>query len=313
MRTQSRLFPERLARSSGRPFRPVFLKVLVFVVSRAEEAVSAGQGNFCRWLEIRGPGPDHEGILASNDDGIQSEGLNRLVEAVSRIDDVVVVAPDRERSAVSHALTLGSPLRADELREGWFAVDGTPTDCVNLAVNGLLSERPWLVVSGINLGANLGDDITYSGTVSAAMEAVLLGIPAVAFSQVGSVPFNFDAAADFAGALVKRLAEPGASLPSDTLLNVNIPEGPRPGGYEVTRQGKRRYGDAVVEKTDPRGRKYYWIGGDELGFDDVEGTDFSAIKRGQISVTPLHLDLTNYESMEHVAQLAVPWGERGKA
>ena len=250
-------------------------------------------------------------ILASNDDGIQSEGLTRLVEALAQLDEVVVVAPDRERSAVSHALTLGSPLRADEVREGWIAVDGTPTDCVNLAVNGLLGERPWLIVSGINRGANLGDDVTYSGTVSAAMEAVLLGIPAVAFSQVGNVAFNYDAAAEFARLLVERLRKPGGKLPPDTLLSVNVPEGARPSGYEITRQGKRRYGDAVVEKIDPRGRKYYWIGGDELGFDDEPGTDFAAIKRGKISITPLHLDLTNYESMDYVAALNVPWDGGG--
>jgi len=243
--------------------------------------------------------------LVSNDDGIQSEGLSRLAAAVAGVDRVVVVAPDRERSAVSHALTLDRPLRADQVQEGWFAVDGTPTDCINLALNGLLSERPWLVVSGINRGANLGDDITYSGTVSAAMEAVLLGIPAVAFSQVGRVAFDYGAAGEFARALVGALRE--HSLPADTLLNVNIPEGARPAGYAVTRQGKRRYGDAVVEKTDPRGRKYYWIGGTELGFDDVEGTDFSAIHAGLISVTPLHLDLTNYESMNSIRALAVDW------
>ena len=244
-------------------------------------------------------------ILACNDDGIQSEGLTRLVRAVSAIDRVLVVAPDRERSAVSHALTLDRPLRADEVREGWFAVTGTPTDCVNLAVNGLLDERPWLVVSGINRGANLGDDITYSGTVSAAMEAVLLGIPAVAFSQVGQAAFNYDAAATFAHELVARLRE--QELPPDTLLNVNVPEGEPPTGYAVTRQGKRRFGDAVVEKIDPRGRKYYWIGGSELGFADEPGTDFAAIKDGLVSVTPLHLDLTNYETMPAVRKLNLAW------
>jgi 5'-nucleotidase len=244
-------------------------------------------------------------ILVSNDDGIQSEGLTRLASAVGEVDSVVVVAPDRERSAVSHALTLDRPLRADEVREGWFAVDGTPTDCINLALNGLLDERPWLVVSGINRGANLGDDITYSGTVSAAMEAVLLGIPAVAFSQVGRAAFDYSAAAEFAAVLVGALDE--ASLPPDTLLNINVPEGDRPEGFAVTRQGKRRYGDAIVEKTDPRGRKYYWIGGTELGFDDVAGTDFAAIHAGLISVTPLHLDLTNYESMKAICSLSVEW------
>jgi len=248
-------------------------------------------------------------ILACNDDGIHSEGLRRLVEALETVDDVVVVAPDRERSAVSHALTLDRPLRADLLKPGWFAVDGTPTDCVNLAVNGLLDERPWLVVSGINRGANLGDDITYSGTVSAAMEAVLRGMPAAAVSQVGrAAAFRYDAAASFCSALVACLCR--RRLPPDTLLNVNVPDVENPRGYAVTRQGKRRYGDAIVEKTDPRGRKYYWIGGSELGFEDEQGTDFAAIERGEVSVTPLHLDLTNYESMEAVAALDIRWPPR---
>lgn len=244
-------------------------------------------------------------ILACNDDGIQSDGLARLVEAVSEIDSVVVVAPDRERSAVSHALTLERPLRADEVRPGWFAVDGTPTDCINLALNGLLTERPWLVVSGINRGANLGDDITYSGTVSAAMEAVLLGVPGVAFSQVGRVALHYEAAAAFAASLVRSLRE--RPLPSDTLLNVNVPDLPAPVGYSITRQGKRRYGDAIIEKIDPRGRKYYWIGGAELDFHDAPGTDFTAIREGRISVTPLHLDLTNYESMKEIESLTIGW------
>ncbi len=221
------------------------------------------------------------------------------------LDRVVVVAPDRERSAVSHALTLERPLRADEVRPGWWAVDGTPTDCVNLALNGLLEERPWLVVSGINRGANLGDDVTYSGTVSAAMEAVLLGIPGVAFSQVGRAGFHYEAGASFALALVTSLKDAG--LPPDTLLNVNIPEGERPTGFVVTRQGKRRYGDAVIEKVDPRGRKYYWIGGAELEMPDEDGSDFAAIRAGKISVTPLHLDLTNYETLPVIDALQVGW------
>jgi len=244
-------------------------------------------------------------ILACNDDGIQSAGLSCLVEAIATIDRVVVVAPDRERSAVSHALTLDRPLRADEVRRDWFAVTGTPTDCVNLAINGLLDERPWLVVSGINRGANLGDDITYSGTVSAAMEAVLLGIPGIAFSQVGRVAFHYGAAASFAQSLVSSLRDRG--LPPDTLLNVNVPETEAPKGHRVTRQGKRRYGDAVVEKVDPRGRKYYWIAGSDLGFPDDPGTDFAAINGGYVSVTPLHLDLTNYGSMESIQALEVAW------
>jgi 5'-nucleotidase len=244
-------------------------------------------------------------ILASNDDGIQSSGLARLVEALKGIDDVVVVAPDRERSAVSHALTLEQPLRADEIQPGWFAVSGTPTDCVNLALNGLLPARPWLVVSGINRGPNLGDDITYSGTVSAAMEAVLLGVPGVAFSQVGRMGFKFEAAGRFAASLVAQLKKTG--LPPDTLLNVNVPDLDAPAGFAITRQGKRRYGDAIVEKDDPRGRKYYWIGGTELDFEDEPGTDYAAINDGLVSVTPLHLDLTNYEAMRSLASLRLDW------
>lgn len=244
-------------------------------------------------------------ILACNDDGIQSSGLARLVEALEELDEVIVVAPDRERSAVSHALTIERPLRADEIEPGWISVNGTPTDCINLALNGLLSKKPWLIVSGINRGPNLGDDITYSGTVSAAMEAVLLGVPAVAFSQVGKVAFRYEAAARFAVGLVRELQQKG--LPPDTLLNVNVPDLPEPAGFAITRQGKRRYGDAIVEKDDPRGRKYYWIGGTELDFEDEPGTDFTAIRDGLVSVTPLHLDLTNYEAMRSLATLRLDW------
>jgi 5'-nucleotidase len=244
-------------------------------------------------------------ILASNDDGIQSSGLARLVEALKELDEVIVVAPDRERSAVSHALTIERPLRADEIQPGWISVTGTPTDCVNLALNGLLSKKPWLIVSGINRGPNLGDDITYSGTVSAAMEAVLLGVPGVAFSQVGKVAFHYEAAARFAAVLVRGLRDRG--MPPDTLLNVNVPDLPAPAGFAITRQGKRRYTDAIVEKDDPRGRKYYWIGGTELDFEDEPGTDFAAIQDGLVSVTPLHLDLTNYEAMRTLASLRLDW------
>ena len=244
-------------------------------------------------------------ILVSNDDGIHSEGLAALAEAVGRHGRVVVVAPDREQSAVSHALTLHRPLRIDELGPGRYAVDGTPTDCVNLAINGILPVRPALVVSGINKGANLGDDVTYSGTVSAAMEGTLLGVPSIAVSQVGRGPYDFRVAAAIAGRLVARvLADP---LPPDTLLNVNVPQlaaGAHPAGVALTRMGRRRYGDAIVEKLDPRGRKYYWIGGEELSFVEEEGTDFHAVSSGKISVTPIHLDLTNYASFDLLRPLA---------
>ena len=239
-------------------------------------------------------------ILVTNDDGIHSPGLTTLAERLARIARVVVVAPDRERSAVGHSLTLHSPLRADEIRPGWFAVDGTPTDCVNLGIHGLLEERPSLVVSGINKGGNMGDDITYSGTVSAAMEATLMGVPAFAVSLAANsfAAVDFSVAAEFSCSLARRIFE--RNLPPDTLLNVNVPPG-KPAGVELTRQGKRNYSDVIVTKTDPRGRRYYWLGGGDLGFADVPGTDFHAVQGGAISVTPLHLDLTNYRSFETLA------------
>ena len=244
-------------------------------------------------------------ILLSNDDGVASEGLRALQEKLASLDEVWVVAPDRDQSAVSHSLTLQRPLRIEQIGPRTYAVDGTPTDCVNLAINGILRERPRLVISGINRGANLGDDITYSGTVSAAMEATLLGVPGIAVSLVGTEQFDFTAAADFTNRLATRLLRD--SLPPDTLLNVNVP--PLPAGqirgFALTRQGKRRYGDAIVEKVDPRGKKYYWIGGGTLDFVDAEGTDFSAVHRGLISITPLHLDLTNYRSLEQLQHLKI--------
>lgn len=236
-------------------------------------------------------------ILVTNDDGVYSPGILALAETLSSLGRTVVVAPDRERSAVGHSLTLHHPLRAEEIRPDVYAVDGTPTDCVNLGIHGLLERRPDLVVSGINRGGNLGDDITYSGTVAAALEATLMGVPAIAFSLDGN-SFqleDFSPAASFAADLAKEVIARG--LPSDTFLNVNFPP-QTPRGVRLTRQGKRRYGDVVVEKIDPRGRKYFWIGVGELGFEEAEGTDFSAINAGFISITPLHLDLTNYRSFE---------------
>lgn len=236
-------------------------------------------------------------ILVTNDDGVHSPGIVVLAEALSDLGRVVVVAPDRERSAVGHSLTLHHPLRAEEIRPGVFAVDGTPTDCVNLGIHGLLDRRPDLIVSGINRGGNLGDDITYSGTVAAALEATLMGVSALALSLEGSSfrAEDFRPAASFAVGLAAEVFARG--LPPDTFLNVNFPP-LAPLGVRLTRQGKRRYGDVVVEKIDPRGRKYYWIGVGELGFEEAEGTDFAAVHKGYISITPLHLDLTNYRSFE---------------
>jgi len=245
-------------------------------------------------------------ILVSNDDGVYSEGIAALAEALGAVGEVVVIAPDRERSAVSHALTLHRPLRVQELGAGRYAVDGTPTDCVNLAINGILKRRPTLVASGINKGANLGDDVTYSGTVSAAMEGTLLGIPSLAISLIGEPPFQFAAAASFAQRLATWVIERG--LPADTLLNVNVPENAKARrGFALTRMGRRRYGDAIVEKVDPRGKKYYWIGGEELQFVEEEGTDFHAVSQGLISITPIHLDLTNYKSFDALKALQFPW------
>ncbi len=241
-------------------------------------------------------------ILVSNDDGIRSPGIKALAAAMEPIGEVFVVAPDRERSAAGHALTLHHPLRVEEIRPGWFAVDGTPTDCVNVAINGrmLLPRRPDLVVTGINKGANVADDITYSGTVAGAIEGTLLGLPSIAVSLVGRTEYDFSAAAAFAGRLAEKVAQHG--MPADTLLNVNVPNIPAENirGVQVTRMGKRQYGDSIVEKTDPRGRKYYWIGGDELRHVPVEGSDISAVLNGYISVTPLHLDLTNFRSLDEV-------------
>jgi 5'-nucleotidase len=247
-------------------------------------------------------------ILVSNDDGIHSAGLTALADALEPFGEVVVVAPDREQSACSHALTLHRPLRIDEIRPRRFTVDGTPTDCVNLAVNAILDRRPSLLVSGINRGANLGDDVTYSGTVSAAMEGTLLGIPSIAMSLVGRGPYDFTTAAAFAARLAASVLARG--LPPDTLLNVNVPEtaaGVTPSAVLPTRMGRRRYGDAIVEKLDPRGRKYYWIGGEDVPFVAEEGTDFHAVHRGQISVTPIHLDLTNYRALESLDAVRDTW------
>lgn len=242
-------------------------------------------------------------ILVTNDDGVHSAGLTVLVRALKRLGNVVVVAPDRERSAASHSLTLHSPLRAEEIRQDVYAVDGTPTDCVNLGLHGLLGSVPDIVMSGINRGANLGDDVTYSGTVSAAMEAALMGVPAVALS-LAEGPFqarNFAWAAQVAASLCRQVIARG--LPRDTFLNVNIPKG-KPKGICLTRQGKRQYQDLIVEKLDPRGRKYYWIGGSDLGFEDEPGTDSQAIGDRMVSITPLHLDMTNYKSLQLLQQFS---------
>lgn len=241
-------------------------------------------------------------ILVTNDDGIHSEGLKALAEAMRELGDVSVVAPDRERSAASHALTLHRPLRINRTGEKMWAVEGTPTDCVYLATRSLMNGdgRPALIASGINKGSNLGDDIHYSGTVSAAFEGTVLGIPSIAVSLVGRGPYQYATAAEFALKLARRVLE--EKMPGDTLLNVNVPNvaAGEITGVVWTKMGKRHYGDAVIENVDPRGRKYYWIGGAELAAEDIPGSDCNAVLENKISVTPLHLDLTNYAAIDRL-------------
>lgn len=234
-------------------------------------------------------------ILVTNDDGVRSPGIRALATALHGLGRVVVVAPDRNRSAVGHALTLERPLRAEEIKPDVFAIDGTPTDCINLGIHGLLKQTPDLVVSGINSGSNMGDDITYSGTVCAAMEASLMGLPAFAVSLDNRcfLPDDLTLAAGFSRQVAEQIIANG--LPPDTFLNVNVPTGGC-NGVQLTRQGKRKYGDAVTANIDPRGRHYYWIGGGEVGFDSIPGSDCNALHDKLISVTPLHTNLTNEAS-----------------
>ncbi|MBI2456325.1 MAG: 5'/3'-nucleotidase SurE [candidate division NC10 bacterium] len=239
-------------------------------------------------------------ILVSNDDGIGSAGLQALVESLRGLGEVVVVAPDRERSAAGHSLTLSRPLRVSHIDDGWYSVDGTPTDCITLAVMGLLPRRPRLVAAGINHGSNMGDDVTYSGTVSSAIEATLQGIPAFAISVAGGGESDFQSAARFARRLAGEILRRG--LPPGTLLNVNVPNLPPDAiqGVAVTRQGRRVYSETVIRKIDPRGKAYYWIGGTDPTWERPGGTDYEAVSSGWISLTPLHLDLTNHRAIDEL-------------
>jgi 5'-nucleotidase len=242
--------------------------------------------------------------LVTNDDGIGSLGIQALARKLARLGTVWVIAPDRERTAVGHALTLHKPLRLTLVKPRWFAVNGTPTDCVNLAVKHVLPRPPALLVSGVNRGVNLGDDVTYSGTVSAALEGAILGIPSIAMSQDGRNRFFFEAAADYALVVARAVLRHG--LPSGTLLNVNVPHRPRAGikGICVTRLSRRRFENPIIEKTDPRGRKYYWIAGTRITWSRQRDSDYAALRRGLVSVTPLHLDMTHEEVLEELRR----WG-----
>jgi 5'-nucleotidase len=231
-------------------------------------------------------------LLVTNDDGVHASGLAALARALDDLGEVHVVAPEREQSACGHALTLHRPLRAERLGERRLAVNGTPSDCVNLGVLGLLPERPVLIASGVNHGANLGDDVTYSGTVSAAMEGTLLGVPSLAVSLAAGG--DFEEAAAMARLIALRVLVGG--LPPKTLVNVNVPAGPVR-GIRMTRLGHRVYAGKVVEQLDPRGRAHYWIGGGPPEWEELDGTDMGAIHDGFVSVTPVHLDLTNHRAL----------------
>lgn len=237
-------------------------------------------------------------ILLTNDDGIHSPWLAALAESMEKLGEVFVYAPDRNQSGVGHGVSLHRPLRVQEIRPGWHSVDGTPTDCVMLAVRDLMRHRPVIVLSGINDGPNMGDDVTYSGTVAGAYEGMLLGLPSMAVSCVSHAPQHIATAAHYARQLAEFVLVNG--VPEDTVLNVNVPDVPLEDiqGIQFTRMGRRSYEDEIVHRTDPRGVAYYWIGGDTPGHVAAEGTDFDAVDRNYVSVTPLHRDLTNYESLE---------------
>ncbi|MBX3297811.1 MAG: 5'/3'-nucleotidase SurE [Acidobacteria bacterium] len=238
-------------------------------------------------------------ILITNDDGIHSEGIAALEEGLSDIGEVYVVAPESEMSGASHSLTLARPLRIRQVDERHWTVDGTPTDCVTLALNQILAPdiRPDICASGINHGANLGDDATYSGTVAGAMEATILGIPGLAFSHVATRNWDFTESVRVAREVTLRAL--GEGLPMGTLLNVNIPKGFAK-GYRVTRQGFKTARPVISEHIDPRGKPYYWIGEVRDGFRADGGTDFEAIDEGFVSITPMRSDLTNYVAIEEI-------------
>lgn len=249
-------------------------------------------------------------VLVSNDDGVEAPGIRRLAARLKKLARVTVVAPDRDRSGASNSLTLDAPIRAEWLSEDVIRVQGTPTDCVHLAITGLLEDEPDMVVSGINKGANLGDDVLYSGTVAAAMEGRFLGLPAIAVSLVfDGQPRHFDTAAETVARLMTRLVKD--PLPADTILNVNVPDRPwsEIRGFEVTRLGHRHKAEPVVRTEDPKGRPLWWIGPPGGEQDAGEGTDFHAVRSGFISITPIHVDLTRYTALDKVAGWVTGFGE----
>ncbi len=240
-------------------------------------------------------------ILVTNDDGVHSDGIHALAAALAPFGEVTVVAPHIEASAIGHALTLRRPLRMEHLRELIYEVDGTPTDCVNVAVTQLYRGLPDLIVSGINKGYNLGDDVTYSGTVSGALEGALLGVPSLAVSLERSLdPYDFSHSAGAAATVARAILSHG--LPARTFLNMNVPTG-RPRGVRVTVQAMRNHVTVVAERIDPRGRAYYWIEEGENNWEPHDRSDYQAVKDGYVSVTPLQPDMTAYDALAAVEQL----------
>src|ERR1700750_2926381 len=235
-------------------------------------------------------------ILLTNDDGIHSDGLTKLEEALRELGDVYVVAPASEMSGASHSLTLSRPLRIRKIDERHWTIDGTPTDCVTLALNRILGpeEMPAICCSGINHGGNLGDDATYSGTVAGALEATILGVPGIALSLVARENFDFTEAAAFAVVAARKVLE--ETLPEGTLLNINIPPGEIK-GVKVTRQGIKNARTVITEHIDPRGKPYFWIGEEYFNMNSVEGTDYHAVAQGYVSVTPLRSDMTDHNAL----------------
>jgi 5'-nucleotidase len=240
-------------------------------------------------------------ILCTNDDGYLAGGIQVLASAARRIGEVTIVAPDREQSATSHSLTLHNPLRASRSPDGAWVVGGTPTDCVLMAVGKLLPERPDVCVSGINHGPNMGEDVLYSGTVAAAMEATVLGVPAIAFSYAGRQIEDLAAWEDVVHLVLKGILS-REEFPADTLFSVNLPEISPDDvkGIRVTSLGRRRYSESITQALDPMGKEYYWIGGGQISWTGSPETDFGAVDEGYVSVTPLHLDLTNYRLLEEI-------------
>ena len=237
-------------------------------------------------------------ILITNDDGIHSPGILALQQAMNELGQTIVIAPDRDNSAVSHSLTMNRPLKIHKLADNFYTINGTPTDCVALGLKKILFQPPDLLVSGINAGTNLGDDISYSGTVSAAIEGTMYGVPSMALSVGGEPPYDYQAAMKIARCMAEKILH--NSLPENTLLNINIPSGSVYRKIQVTRQGRRLWENSIHETLDPRGSKHYWIGGGTALADPGEDTDVYAFAAGNVSITPIQLDLTNHTGITYL-------------